>query len=331
MNGAIAPADVEAIERAARLLAAGKLVAFPTETVYGLGADAKNDAAVREIFTVKGRPLDHPVIVHIPGRAHLALWTGDVSKEAAALAEAFWPGPLTLILPRARGVLDSITGGQDSVGLRVPSHPVARALLDAFGGGIAAPSANRFGHVSPTTAAHVAADLGSAPAMILDGGACEVGIESTIVAFRGDVALLLRPGGIGVAELTRVLGREPVAAGRDAPRASGTLAAHYAPKTPASLLPADVLRAELTQFIARDEVVAVLARTLDPPDEFDGAWITAAREPAGYAHDLYAHLRALDAADADTLLIEDVPHDGAWLAIRDRLTRATHGEDDDRN
>jgi L-threonylcarbamoyladenylate synthase len=331
MNGAIAPADVEAIERAARLLAAGKLVAFPTETVYGLGADAKNDAAVREIFTVKGRPLDHPVIVHIPGRAHLALWTGDVSKEAAALAEAFWPGPLTLILPRARGVLDSITGGQDSVGLRVPSHPVARALLDAFGGGIAAPSANRFGHVSPTTAAHVAADLGSAPAMILDGGACEVGIESTIVAFRANAALLLRPGAISVAELARVLGRSPQSADAAAPRVSGSLAAHYAPRTPASLLRVDALRAELVHLLERDERVAVLARTIARPDDFDGVWIAGRRDAVAYARELYANLRSLDAANADAILIEAPPDDGAWLAVRDRLTRAAQGEDDDRD
>ena len=331
MNGAIAPADVEAIERAARLLAAGKLVAFPTETVYGLGADAKNDAAVREIFTVKGRPVDHPVIVHIPGRAHLAHWTGDVSKEAAALAEAFWPGPLTLILPRARGVLDSITGGQDSVGLRVPSHPVARALLDAFGGGIAAPSANRFGRVSPTTAAHVAADLGSAPAMILDGGACEVGIESTIVAFRDSAALLLRPGAISVAELARVLGRSPQSADGAAPRVSGRLAAHYSPRTPASLLPVDALRAELAHLLERDERVAVLARTIARPDDFDGVWIAGHRDVIDYARDLYANLRSLDAANADAILIEAPPDDAPWLAVRDRLTRAAHGEDDDRD
>ena len=331
MNGVIAPADVEAIERAARLLAAGKLVAFPTETVYGLGADAKNDAAVREIFTAKGRPVNHPVIVHIPGNEHLAHWTRDVSKEAAALAKAFWPGPLTLILPRAKGVLDSITGGQDSVGLRVPSHPVARALLDAFGGGIAAPSANRFGHVSPTTAAHVAADLGSAPAMILDGGACEVGIESTIVAFRDNAALLLRPGAISVAELARVLGRSPQSADAAVPRVSGNLAAHYSPRTPASLLAVDALRAELAHLLERDERVAVLARTIGCPDDFDGVWIAGRRDVIDYARDLYANLRSLDAANADAILIEAPPDDAPWLAVRDRLTRATRGEDDDRD
>ena len=319
------------IDRAVSIFRAGGVVAFPTETVYGLGADAANADAVRRIFVVKGRPADHPVIVHLANANAVAEWAREIPAAARALADAFWPGPLTLIVPRAAHVHGIVTEGQDSVGLRVPSHPVARALLAAFGGGIAAPSANRFGHVSPTTAAHVAADLLDKPALILDGGACDVGIESTIVAFRGDVPLLLRPGAIALADLARVLGRVPLVAERDAPRASGTLASHYAPRTPASLLPPDVLRAELAQLVERDEAVAVLARTLTPPEDFDGAWIAAARDPAGYARDLYAHLRALDAADADALLIEDVPQEPAWLAVRDRLTRATHGEDDDRD
>ncbi len=330
-SGTIVPASSAAISHAVALLRDGRLVAFPTETVYGLGANAADPAAVRRIFAAKGRPADHPVIVHLADERSLGDWAREVPAGARALAAAFWPGPLTLILPRAEGVHDFVTGGQDSVGLRVPSHPVARALLREFGGGIAAPSANRFGHVSPTTAAHVTADLGERVALVLDGGACDVGIESTIVAFRGDVPVLLRPGAVGVDELARVLGRPPAVAEADAPRASGTLASHYAPRTPASLLPPDVLRAELAQLTARDELVAVLARTLSPPDDFDGVWIAAAMDPAAYAHDLYAHLRTLDAADADVLLIEDVPASAAWLAVRDRLTRATHGEDDDRD
>ena len=331
MNGAVVPANATAIEQAARLLASGKLVAFPTETVYGLGADAANADAVQEIFAVKGRPADHPVIVHIPGRDHLGRWAREVSRGALALADAFWPGPLTLILPRGNGVLDQITGGQDSIGLRFPSHPVARALLDAFGGGIAAPSANRFGHVSPTTAQHVAADLGEAPAMILDGGPSDIGIESTIVTFRGDEPLLLRPGAIGVAELTRVLGRSPQLPDAAVPRVSGSLAAHYAPRTPASLLRPDALGAELAQLIERDERVAVLTRSIKRPDDFDGDWITAPDNAADYARDLYANLRALETANADAILIEAPPDDPSWLAIRDRLTRATQGEDDDRD
>ena len=330
MSRIVAATD-DAIAAAVAHLRGGRLVAFPTETVYGLGADAANADAVRRIFAVKGRPAGHPVIVHLANADAMAAWAREIPAGARALAGAFWPGPLTLIVPRAPHVLGIVTAGQETVGLRVPSHPVARALLAAFGGGIAAPSANLFGHVSPTTAAHVAQDLGDKPALILDGGACNVGIESTIVAFRGDVPLLLRPGGIDLSDLARVLGHAPLAADRDAPRAPGTLASHYAPKTPASLLAPDVLRAELAQLVERDEAVAVLARTLAPPEDFDGAWIAAARDPVGYAHDLYANLRALDAAGTDALLIEDVPQDPAWLAVRDRLTRATHGEDDDRD
>src|SRR5262245_58594931 len=196
MTGRTVAATAETLAQAAAHLRAGRLVAFPTETVYGLGADATNAEAVRRVFVAKGRPADHPVIVHVASVQAMASWARDIPAGARALADAFWPGPLTLIVPRAAHVHDIITGGQDSVGLRVPSHPIARALLDAFGGGIAAPSANRFGHVSPTTATHVSADLGDKPALILDGGASPVGIESTIVAFRGDVPLLLRPGAI---------------------------------------------------------------------------------------------------------------------------------------
>ena len=213
MSAAIETPTPAAIAGAADRLRAGLLVAFPTETVYGLGADAGNPEAVRRIFVAKGRPADHPVIVHLDDAAEIAHWARSVPEAARRLAATFWPGPLTLILPRASHVSDIVTGGQDSVGLRVPSHPVARALLAAFGGGIAAPSANRFGRISPTTAAHVADDLGDAVASILDGGACDVGIESTIVAFRGETPILLRPGGIGV-------GRA-VARARGAARRSG--------------------------------------------------------------------------------------------------------------
>jgi len=331
MSGNVVPASAAAIDAAARLLASGELVAFPTETVYGLGADATNGEAVRRIFAVKGRPADHPVIVHVADRRDLGKWARAVSSGAAQLAEAFWPGPLTLILPRAAAVLDQITGGQDSIGLRVPAHAVAQALLSAFGGGIAAPSANRFGHVSPTTAAHVAADLRDAPAMILDGGPCNVGIESTIVAFRDGEPVLLRPGAITVAELARVLGRSPLPPDAAAPRVSGSLTSHYAPRTPASLLRADALRAELSQLTERDERLAVLARTLERPADFEGVWIAARGDAAEYARHLYANLRALDAANADAILIEAPPDDPGWLAVRDRLTRATQGEDDDRN
>lgn len=325
----IAVPDEQVLLDAVIALQQGELVAFPTETVYGLGADASNPAAVRRIFEAKGRPADHPVIVHLPDASQLSAWARTVPDAAQRLADAFWPGPLTLILPRSHGVADVVTGGQDSVGLRIPAHPVAKALLDRFGGGIAAPSANRFGHVSPTRASHVADDLGDAVALILDGGACDLGIESTIVAFTTDEPVLLRPGALGVAALTRVLGRAPAVAGDGAPRASGTLPAHYAPRTPSQLLSADLLRAELVQLAERDEIVAVLARTTTPPDEFDGVWIDAPRDPAQYAHELYANLRKLDEAVADAMLIEDVPQTPEWLAIRDRLVRATQGQEDD--
>ena len=280
---------------------------------------------MRRIFAAKGRPADHPVIVHLNDPNEIAHWARSVPEAAKKLAATFWPGPLTLILPRASHVSDIVTGGQDSVGLRVPSHPVARLLLAAFGGGIAAPSANRFGRISPTTARHVADDLGDSVASILDGGACAVGIESTIVAFAGETAILLRPGGIGAAELSRALGQPLRDADAAAPRASGTLASHYAPRTPANLVAADVLRAEIVQLDERDEIVAVLARTVARPAEFAGVWLQAPADAETYAHDLYANLRTLDAANADVILIETVPAGDAWLAVRDRLVRATRG------
>ena len=313
---------------AAQRLRAGELVAFPTETVYGLGADAGNSDAVHRIFAAKGRPSDHPVIVHLGRLEQVEHWAREFPDGARKLAAAFWPGPLTLILPRAAHVGDAITGGQDSVGLRMPAHPVAQQLLAAFallgGTGIAAPSANRFGHVSPTTARHVEDDLGDAIAMILDGGACEVGIESTIVAFTGDRSVLLRPGGIGVEEIAGVLGCAPVAPGVDAPRASGSLASHYAPRAPAHRVAAFDLLRDLRGRENIGERVAVLARTIARPAEFGGAWIAAPADAPRYAHDLYANLRALDAPGIAAMLIEDVPDDNTWLAVRDRLARAAH-------
>ena len=306
MSVPILRADRAAVMRAARLLADGKLVAFPTETVYGLGADATNAAAVGRIFEAKRRPADHPVIVHVADIEAAERWASAIPAQARALAAAFWPGPLTLILPRASCVHAIVTGGQSSVGLRAPAHPVARALLKEFGNGIAAPSANRFGHVSPTTARHVADDLGDAVDLIIDGGACDIGIESTIVA---------------------ILGRMPASADATAPRASGTLATHYATRTPAQLVAPDALRAELAQLEARDELVAILARSAAPADDFDGVWVTAPRDATTYARMLYANLRALDHAGADAILIEQVPDDDAWAAIRDRLARATAGVD----
>lgn len=331
MTARIEPATPAAIAAAAEALRSGGLVAFPTETVYGLGADAENPDAVRAIFAAKGRPADHPVIVHLHDAGAVGAWARTFPEGARRLADAFWPGPLTLILPRAANVSNAVTGGQDSVGLRVPSHPVARALLAAFGGGIAAPSANRFGRISPTTAQHVADDLGDALALILDAGPCSVGIESTIVAFVGAEPALLRPGTIGVEALTRVIGRAPRAADASAPRASGTLASHYAPMTRATLAAPGALHVEILRRQERDESVAVLARAVPRPVDFTGSWIAAPAAPDAYAHDLYANLRALDAAGADEILIEAPPSDPAWFAVQDRLDRAAHRNDDDRD
>jgi L-threonylcarbamoyladenylate synthase len=326
MSAPITTPTPAAIARAVDLLGAGKLVAFPTETVYGLGADASNPRAVHAIFAAKRRPADHPVIVHLPDRAHAAHWAREFPATAERLAAAFWPGPLTLIVPRTAHATDDLTGGQDRVGLRVPSHPVAQALLHGFaeagGRGIAAPSANRFGRISPTTARHVVDDIGADVALVLDGGACDVGIESTIVAFGDGEPMLLRPGGIAASELARVLGRPLQAPSTDAPRASGTLASHYAPRTPSRLVAAHELAG-----VGGD--IAVLARTAKRGAAL--RWIAAADDAARYAHDLYANLRMLDAAGATEILIEAVPDDASWQAVRDRLVRATRGEEDDRD
>ncbi len=325
-----------AIARAAALLRAGELVGLPTETVYGLGADALNPAAVKKIYAAKGRPADHPLIVHLPDASHLPRWAETVPDSAAALARAFWPGPLTLILRRAATVPDLITGGQDTVALRVPAHPAALDLLHAFGSGIAAPSANRFGRISPTTAAHVEEELGAAVALILDGGPCAVGIESTIVDLSRGAVEILRPGAVTASDLARVItpaslapasplqtetGRPPAHA---PPRVPGALPAHYAPRTPLRLANA----AQITQAAAAHDGqrIAVLARS--PAPAHGGGpliWHAAPDDPAAYAQALYAALRALDAAGARLILVETPPPDEAWRAIANRLERAAAG------
>ena len=321
----------EQIARAVALLRAGELVAFPTETVYGLGADASNPLAVAKIFAAKGRPADHPLIVHLASAGAMKRWARELPAAAEKLAATFWPGPLTMILKRAPGVLDQVTGCQDTVGLRVPNHPLALALLAEFAGadhgGLAAPSANRFGRISPTSADHVRHELGDAVAMVLDGGPCAVGIESTIVDLSRGGAVLLRPGAIAAAELAQVLGSEVEAGGADTadrPRVSGSLAAHYAPATPLQLVPAAALSDALAAARGRGLRVAVLARSA-PPDSGGRLWHQASAAVAGYAHDLYAKLRELDAIGADLILVEAVPDDAAWLAVADRLRRAAQG------
>jgi len=313
------------IARAAAILKSGGLVAFPTETVYGLGADARDAAAVGRIFAAKGRPADHPVVVHLADAAQLADWSCDVTPLAKKLAARFWPGPLTLILRRAAGVGDFVTGGQDTVGLRVPSHPVAAALLRAFGGGLAAPSANRFGRVSTTTAAHVAQELGERVDYVLDGGASEIGIESTIIDATGEHPVLLRPGHLSVEDIEAASGLAVQAPQHNAPRVSGALAAHYAPATTLLLLEADLVL-ELAATLARQgKRTAVLARSARQPLLEGLAWVAAPADASGYAHDLYANLRMLDGAGCEVILVEQPPLTVEWAAVNDRLMRAAAG------
>ena len=303
------------IRKAAEILRAGGLVAFPTETVYGLGADASNAGAVARLYATKRRPADHPVIVHFGSGESAFAWAREIPRAARQLAERFWPGPLTLILKRSKLAMDFVTGAQDTVGLRVPSHPVARGLLEMFQGGIAAPSANRFGLVSPTTAAHVREDLGDDVDLVLEGGPSEVGIESTIVDLSTGSALLLRPGAISLEDLEQLLNVKQ--AGLSSPRHSGGLERHYAPRTPARLVSTHDLDKEIEKLKQR---VAVLA--FSRPDERVDYWLRMPRNPEGYARRLYAALRELDTAGCETILVEAPPDAPEWAAVRDRLQKA---------
>jgi L-threonylcarbamoyladenylate synthase len=310
------------IETAVQALRNGDLVAFPTETVYGLGANAQNPAAVRKIFEAKGRPPNHPVIVHLDDPRFLHRWVREVPQAATRLAEAFWPGPLTMVMPRAASVHDVITGGQDTIAIRVPSHPMAQQLLTAFGGGIAAPSANRYGRLSPTRAEHVREELGDAVQVILDGGECHLGLESTIVAFESDALRLLRPGSVTAAQLRAVVGDIFIGPGADSPRVPGGAPTHYAPTTPMTIVPAGEIDAQADAASAGGRRVAVLAQRLPLRAHKYVTWINAGRRPENYARDLYAHLRTLDKAGCQQILVQDVPDGERWEAVRDRLLRA---------
>lgn len=323
----------EQILAAARALELGALVGFPTETVYGLGADAENVDAVATIYKAKGRPSNHPVIVHVAPEANIAYWVKEIPEPAQALIDAFWPGPLTLILKRAEHIPDAVSGGQDSIGIRCPSHPVAQALLRAFKGGkggVAAPSANKFGHVSPTKAEHVLEEFpdevaSGMIAAVLDGGQSEVGIESTIVdmsrlATHGPV--LLRPGHITVAQLEQVLGVTVNAPDQAAPRASGTLEAHYAPSTPVAMVAANELELIISRLLIAGKRVAVMAYQPHTANAQLQAWRQLNPDPVSYAHDLYADLRELDHVGADIILVEALPVEREWQGVADRLRRA---------
>lgn len=340
----------EMIPQAVAALQRGELVALPTETVYGLGADATNASAVRKIFAAKGRPADHPLIVHLAEETPLENFAVDVPDAAHLLIAKFWPGPLALILKRGKRIPTAVTGGQETVGLRCPAHPLAQALLSAFArvgsGVIAAPSANRFGHVSPTSAAHVRDEFGAAVGkeiFLLDGGKCAVGIESTIIDLSRGRPVLLRPGAISREQLAAVLGENPLLPGEsdgrigpDAPRVSGSLAAHYAPMTPLRLVAGTQLQSEIDAVLDQGKRVAVLAFSakakVKPSPVGVGVrnaralvWISAEANPADYAHMLYANLRTLDAAATAVILVEATPGTPAWDAVNDRLGRAAAG------
>lgn len=328
------------IARAVQVLLHGGLVGFPTETVYGLGADAESPEAVDRIYKAKGRPSNHPVIVHVTPEADLSYWVEYLPPEAQALIDAFWPGPLTLILKRASHISDVVSGGQDSIGLRCPSHPVAQALIRGFAagkisgqGGIAAPSANRFGQVSPTQAAHVRSEFPELVAQgmpVLEGGSSEVGIESTIVDLsrldQGVGPVLLRPGHIIAAQLEEVLQQSVSAADAHAPRVSGALKSHYAPHTPLQLVTIEALLrlAQDPQLESGQRMALVSHSHAQSPQPLHPQidWISMPGHHAAYGQALYATLRSLDQSGYVRLVWENIPDDADWSGVKDRLTRA---------
>jgi L-threonylcarbamoyladenylate synthase len=316
-------ATQQELEVAITALRNGELVAFPTETVYGLGANARDPAALRRLYEAKGRPASHPVIVHLDSARYLPRWATDVSAKAEMLAERFWPGPLTIVLRRHPDVSELLTGGQDTIAIRIPSHPTALQLLTAFGGGIAAPSANRFGRLSPTRAEHVREELGDAVSVILDGGESTIGLESTIVSLVDGAPRLLRPGAVRVDQLRAVLPDLEVGASSGAPRVPGSLPQHYAPQTRVVIASTPELEPRIEELVAQDKRVAVLAQRPPRLARANVTWINAGRRADVFQHDLYANLRSLDKAGAVAILVEQVPDGLPWAAVRDRLARAS--------
>lgn len=320
--------DEQSIARAVATLHAGNLVALPTETVYGLGADAANVTAVKRVFQAKGRPENHPLIVHIAGAELLPKWAVDIPLGAVRLAGAFWPGPLTLILQKHPSVPTAVTGGRGTIALRVPDHPVALTLLEAFGGGVAAPSANRFGQVSPTTAEAVVEELGDTVDLVVDGGPCAIGVESTIVEFapsdEGDVVTILRPGAVSAEAVEEVLGFAVSRTATGPSRAPGMLASHYAPRTPVETCDADAFHAAFQRLRAQHLRVGVIAQQAVVCPEATCLWHADA-DINRYAHGLYGWLRDADRHNLDVVLAVLPQPDGVGVAIRDRLMRAANG------
>jgi L-threonylcarbamoyladenylate synthase len=305
------------IEEALQALQAGDLVAIPTETVYGLAADAMNVAAVKKIFALKGRPADHPLIVHIASSDFLTAWAKNIPAITYQLTDKFWPGPLTLILDKREDIPDIVTGGQGTIGLRSPNNPITLELLKHFDGGLAAPSANRFGRISPTSAQHVKNEFGLDTPLILDGGPCHIGIESTIVDLSQSPARILRPGQISFEELLPYIPDLEYGAHQSSPRVSGDMEAHYAPRTPLFMVTRDRL---ITMAMNKQSVVLCFDNL---PNGLEGLSIT--KNAAQYAQQLYANLRNLDQYQAEQILIEQIPENNEWLAIADRLQRAIVG------
>ncbi len=314
---------VSNIDKAAAVLRAGGLVALPTETVYGLGANAEDPTAVSRIFQVKGRPPTHPLIVHIAGAEHLDGWVKEVPAAARLLAEHFWPGPLTLVLRRGARVPLEATGGLQTVAVRVPDHPIALALLKVFGGGITAPSANRFGSVSPTAADDVRAELGDAVDFVLDGGPCEVGVESTIVDVTGDTPAILRPGGVTCENLEAVLGHPLTVPAASHVRVPGQHPSHYAPRARVVLVEPEEVIAEAERASGAGQQVGVFLPAGSPDASVKAhAVVAVPASVAAYARGLYGFLRELDQKGCDLIVASLPAEEGLGLAIANRLRRA---------
>jgi L-threonylcarbamoyladenylate synthase len=324
----ILPNTDENIERAVATLRAGEVIGLPTETVYGLAADASNTNAVAKIFAMKGRPADHPLIVHLANASDARAWASEWPDTAEKLANAFWPGPMTLIVKRAKHVRDAVTGGQDTVGLRVPSHPVAQRVLQAFEGGLAAPSANKFGHVSPTSAQHVASEFADDELLILDGGACDVGVESTIIDVSGKTPRILRPGRVRAHEIERVLSQPLVnltaKATTNVPRVSGSLDSHYAPRKTTVMLEGDALEIFLDASRDAGKRVGLIFHSSRFAKAKANERVALSHESAAqFEHDIYAALRKLDESRIDLIAIETPPMGSDWDAVNDRMRRAS--------
>jgi L-threonylcarbamoyladenylate synthase len=324
----------ENIKRAVASLRAGDVIGLPTETVYGLAADASNANAIAKIYALKGRPADHPLIVHLASASDAPAWASEWPDSAEKLANAFWPGPMTLIVKRAAHVLDTVTGGQDTVGLRVPSHPVAQKVLSAFAStvrgervephGLAAPSANKFGHVSPTSAQHVASEFTDDELLILDGGICDVGVESTIIDVSGSAPRILRPGRVRAHEIERVLAQPLARISANTPRVSGSLDSHYAPRKKTLMLAGDALDIFLDASHDAGKRVGLIFHSPRFVKARVNERVSLSHDDAAkFEHDIYAALRALDESRVDLIVIETPPSGSEWDAVNDRLRRAT--------